>query len=904
MTKGRSLLIRLVLALAVVALAAMLARGIHAPETSAASHQAFDQFDADATGRHYTNAYLLSLMSFFVYDGEIDGATGDPFPEMLTEDQFAGKFEEAFTPLGLSNFSYIDIALTDTQAMVAETDDAVIVAFRGTEGLADIATDGAHLIFPPTLDGVHPGFAVAAASAQAEVTAAIKAAGDKEVWLTGHSLGGALAQVTAYSYAAANAVIPDSAPEVQGVVTFGSPRVFRTVGIAGPFYGATYGESRSQRWVNDRDPVPHAVLAPDWFHQSLWTLITVDDAGECSVLSLIAHVVLLPDLDHHEMDRYATRIFSLMDAADRIGLPLPPLPSSELADCDQEANVPPTAPSDANVSPNTVPEGAANGTAVGITASSTDANGDALTYSLTNDAGGRFAINSSTGVVTVANGALLDFETATSHSITVQADDGTEPGPDGNDTSASVTTIFTVFVTNVAPSTPVDTNAAPNEVAEGAANGTAVGVTAFSTDPNGPPVVYSLTDDAGSRFAINAATGVVTVANGALLDFESATSHDITAWASDGTAFSTPTTFTVFVTNVAPSTPIDSNAAANEVAEGAANGTAVGVTAFSTDPNGPAVAYSLTDDAGGRFAINAATGVVTVADGSSLDGPAAHDIDMVASDGVAMSDTATATVNVNNVDPAAVVDALGGGLASIGLIGVPVTFAGSFSDPAVLDTHTATIDWGDGSAVEDFGGAEVTSPVEASHTYGVAGDHTVSFTVTDDDGGSDTITASITVYDGAAAAGSVVDAIDELLASESDPAVLAALQAARDALDGNDGGADDNGAIDKLQTEDLVAALVKIQQAIGFLAEAEEAGGTDASDLKLLLALAGQSVAQDAYDDAVLALGPDPSRGKQKQLDRIAATIAAGIADVAADEYAAAVEDFLSAVQSAVDLTG
>jgi hypothetical protein len=44
-------------------------------------------------------------------------------------------------------------------------------------------------------------------------------------------------------------------------------------------------------------------------------------------------------------------------------------------------------------------------TVVGITALGTDADvGATVTYSLSNDAGGRFAINASTGVITVANG--------------------------------------------------------------------------------------------------------------------------------------------------------------------------------------------------------------------------------------------------------------------------------------------------------------------------------------------------------------------------------------------------------------------------------------------------------------------------------------------------------------------
>ena len=58
------------------------------------------------------------------------------------------------------------------------------------------------------------------------------------------------------------------------------------------------------------------------------------------------------------------------------------------------------------------------------------------------------------------------------------------------------------------------------------------------------------------------------------------------------------------------------NGAANTVAENAANGTAVGITALATDADaGTTISYSLTDNAGGRFAINATTGVVTVAEG-------------------------------------------------------------------------------------------------------------------------------------------------------------------------------------------------------------------------------------------------------------------------------------------------
>ncbi|MEZ5670013.1 MAG: cadherin repeat domain-containing protein [Alphaproteobacteria bacterium] len=48
------------------------------------------------------------------------------------------------------------------------------------------------------------------------------------------------------------------------------------------------------------------------------------------------------------------------------------------------------------------------------------------------------------------------------------------------------------------------------------------------------------------------------------------------------------------------------------ISESVADGAAVGITALATDADATdTVSYSLTDDAGGRFAIDAATGVVT-----------------------------------------------------------------------------------------------------------------------------------------------------------------------------------------------------------------------------------------------------------------------------------------------------
>jgi Ca2+-binding RTX toxin-like protein len=81
------------------------------------------------------------------------------------------------------------------------------------------------------------------------------------------------------------------------------------------------------------------------------------------------------------------------------------------------------APAIGELSANAVVENAADGTLVGVVAATDPDAGDALTYALLDDAGGRFTIDPTSGAITVADGALLDYETADQHSVVVQVTD-------------------------------------------------------------------------------------------------------------------------------------------------------------------------------------------------------------------------------------------------------------------------------------------------------------------------------------------------------------------------------------------------------------------------------------------------------------------------------------------------
>jgi PKD repeat protein len=71
-------------------------------------------------------------------------------------------------------------------------------------------------------------------------------------------------------------------------------------------------------------------------------------------------------------------------------------------------------------------------------------------------------------------------------------------------------------------------------------------------------------------------------------------------------------------------------------------------------------------------------------------------------------------------------------------VGTPVVATAGFTDAGILDSHTGTIDWGDGSSssavVTETNGSGSAS---GSHEYAVVGVYTVTLTVTDKDGGTD-----------------------------------------------------------------------------------------------------------------------------------------------------------------------
>lgn len=168
-----------------------------------------------------------------------------------------------------------------TQAFVAKSPAATLVAFRGTQPtlLEDWLADLNFVAGPdPLFDNkqVHRGFRGAldaiwtSGAAGSGLTSDIPA--DVPVWFTGHSLGGALATIAAARWEKAHA------NTTAGVCTFGSPRV-GSKGFAEAYDALLF--ARTFRFVHDADIVPRFPQRKMGFWH-VGTFVFLDNLGTLS----------------------------------------------------------------------------------------------------------------------------------------------------------------------------------------------------------------------------------------------------------------------------------------------------------------------------------------------------------------------------------------------------------------------------------------------------------------------------------------------------------------------------------------------------------------------------------------------------------------------------------------------
>ncbi|MEZ6139568.1 MAG: cadherin domain-containing protein [Zavarzinella sp.] len=284
-----------------------------------------------------------------------------------------------------------------------------------------------------------------------------------------------------------------------------------------------------------------------------------------------------------------------------------------------------------------VNENATNNTVVG-TVSATDPEGTALTYAITaGNSDGAFAINATTGQITVANGTLLNFEALTQRNLTVSA----------TDTASLVGTASVVIAINNVNEPPVMANQTFS-VPENSAVNTLVG-TVLASDPESAPLTFTMITT-GTPFVINSSNGQIRV-NSAVLNHEVTPTYNVVVRVSEGT-LTTDATMTINVTNVNESPVFSQPTYSFSVNENSVNNTVVG-SVSATDPEGTGITYAFTTgNSDGAFSINSSTGQIRVANGTLLNFEALtqRNLTVSATDATSQVGTASVMIAINNVN--------------------------------------------------------------------------------------------------------------------------------------------------------------------------------------------------------------------------------------------------------------
>lgn len=256
-------------------------------------------FEPNATQHSPQNAWWLSECSLLTYCEEKD--VSRTLAELYRDQTFT--------------LTWLEAPETNTQGFAVATPDYVIIAFRGTEFpkpttilkspseirdiVNDIQTDIQRLLPTKITHGlpffdipVHPGFADALQSVWSQVQDVIIHAGNKPIWLCGHSLGGAIATLLAYQ-------LPE---RITGLYTFGSPCAGSSAFVE-DFNTKKHLGEKTYRYVHGNDAIANGLLLLGMDYHHVGQLKQLDAGLRRGVIAqivnlAIVHTIKLNQFDH------------------------------------------------------------------------------------------------------------------------------------------------------------------------------------------------------------------------------------------------------------------------------------------------------------------------------------------------------------------------------------------------------------------------------------------------------------------------------------------------------------------------------------------------------------------------------------------------------------------------------
>jgi hypothetical protein len=360
---------------------------------------------------------------------------------------------------------------------------------------------------------------------------------------------------------------------------------------------------------------------------------------------------------------------------------------------------------------------------VSASASDADSTGETISYQLTDNSGGLFEINASTGDIRLANGQTLDYEAATSHTVTVIATDGS------NHSSEQILTINVSDVNDVAPTITSDNN---TETAESAQTDQVLHTVTFE-DSDTSMVTFSIVTDSSNLFEVDT-SGAIRLQAGKSLDFETDTSHSLIVEISDGVQTSQQS-ITINVVDVNDNAPLITTSTAIDVAESISDSDIIHTVAYQdADSTADTFTYSLVSDPDSLFEIDSDTGEISLRNGSSLDFETAisHNLVIAVSDGIHTTKQ-NLLINVANVDDEAPV------ISSVSEIqvlenlssGASILIVEASDNTSSELTYTLSSN-PDGKFAIDSASGEITLADSQTLDHGAAAQHIIQVTVTDE----------------------------------------------------------------------------------------------------------------------------------------------------------------------------
>ncbi len=220
-----------------------------------------------------------------------------------------------------------------------------------------------------------------------------------------------------------------------------------------------------------------------------------------------------------------------------------------------------------------------------------------------------------------------------------------------------------VFVSFTEPFVP-DSNSAPTinstsfSFDENQPDGTSIG-TVVANDPDaGDMLTYSIAAGNGDgAFAINAATGELTIADTSLLDYEVTTSRQVDVTVSDNEGLSDSATITLNLTDVNEAPNIDS--ATFAIPENSGIGTSAGIVTASDVDTGDSIHFSIAaGNVGNTFGIHSVTGEIIVINPALLDheSTSPFNLTVTATDTGGLSASADVIVSITDINEAPTID--------------------------------------------------------------------------------------------------------------------------------------------------------------------------------------------------------------------------------------------------------